>query len=157
MANVEPIAPYLAPLRKSVVVRRSVPDAFALFTTGVNTWWPLRQHSINGARAVRCGMDAHAGGEVYEIAEDGTRCPWGHIAIWDPPTRLVLTWHPGRAADTAQEVEVRFFPAGDETLVELEHRGWQRLGVRAAEIRESYGRGWDRVLGQCFVEAAATS
>jgi uncharacterized protein YndB with AHSA1/START domain len=152
--NVEPIEPYLSPLRKSVIVRRSVPEAFDLFTSGLNRWWPLRQYSINGERAVRCGMDAQAGGEVYEIAEDGTRCSWGRIAIWEPPTRLVLTWHPGRAPGTAQEVEVRFSQSGEMTVVELEHRGWQALGEGAAAAREAYGRGWEVVLGQRFAEAA---
>jgi hypothetical protein len=27
-------------------------------------------------------------------------------------------------------------------LVELEHRGWERLGAIAEEARKSYGEGW---------------
>ena len=64
-----------------------------------------------------------------------------------------MTWHPGREADTAQEVEVRFTEASGGTLVELEHRGWASLGAQAAEMREGYVGGWEHVLGECFAPA----
>ena len=55
---------------------------------------------------------------------------------------------------TAQEVEVRFSADGGGTLVELEHRGWQKLGARAAEARAGYDEGWTVVLGEHFAAAA---
>jgi hypothetical protein len=39
------------------------------------------------------------------------------------------------------------------TRVELEHRGWERLGAEAGEVREEYAQGWPVVLGH-FVPAA---
>jgi uncharacterized protein YndB with AHSA1/START domain len=46
------------------------------------------------------------------------------------------------------EVEVRFLPDGDGTRVELEHRGWERVGAEAAEVHEAYGspQGWATTL-----------
>jgi hypothetical protein len=45
-------------------------------------------------------------------------------------------------------VEIRFLPDGDGTRVELEHRGWERVGAEAAEVREAYGspQGWVTTL-----------
>jgi len=155
VTNVEPIEPYLEPLRKSVTVDRSVAEAFETFTAGLARWWPLERYSISQERAKTCGIEPRAGGEVYEIRDDGVRCVWGKVVAWDPPHRLVLSWHPGREPETAQEVEVRFTEASGKTRVELEHRGWQQLGDRAAASRESYAGGWDYVLGTAFAEACA--
>ena len=68
---------------------------------------------------------------------------------WDPPHRVVLTWHPGQDADAASEVEVRFTASeGGGTRVELEHRGWERFGESAMLRRHGYvGPGaWGHVL-----------
>jgi hypothetical protein len=150
---VEPIAPYLEPLRVSVRVQRAPADAFELFTGGLARWWPLATHSIGQAHAQSCVIEPRAGGAVYETDDDGTRHPWGRVRVWEPPRRLVLFWHPGRPEEQRQEVEVRFEPDGAGTRVELEHRDWQKLGADAARGRESYGRGWARVL-QEYVEAS---
>jgi hypothetical protein len=50
-------------------------------------------------------------------------------------------------------VEIRFVLEGDATRVELEHRGWDRLGDEAAEARDGYDSGWDLVLGS-YAEVA---
>ena len=73
----------------------------------------------------------------------------------EPPHRFVVTWHPGRAADTAQEVEIRFVAVTGGTRVELEHRGWTKLGKDAAAARESYAEGWPFVFDHCFVEGCS--
>jgi uncharacterized protein YndB with AHSA1/START domain len=64
-----------------------------------------------------------------------------------------MSWHPGRPLAVAQEVEVRFTPEGDGTRVDLEHRGWETLGVEAADARASYEGGWRTVLGTHFAGA----
>lgn len=53
-------------------------------------------------------------------------------------------------------VEVTFTAEGDGTRVQVEHRGWERLGLeRGQEARDEYAAedGWPFVLG-CY-EAAA--
>jgi uncharacterized protein YndB with AHSA1/START domain len=66
----------------------------------------------------------------------------------------VLEWRPSRTPTTPTEVEVRFAADGDGTRLELEHRGWERLGARAEAARAGYDGGWVSVIG-AFKEAAA--
>ena len=66
-----------------------------------------------------------------------------------------FTWHPGRDAETGQEVDVRFRADGAATCVDLEHRGWEKLGERMAEVVPQYDSGWDDVLGRRYAEAAS--
>jgi uncharacterized protein YndB with AHSA1/START domain len=152
-SNVEPIEPYLEPLCKSVTVSCSVEHAFEVFTGRIGSWWPLAQYSVGQDRARDCAIEPKVGGEVYEVRDDGERAPWGRVLAWEPPRRFAMTWHPGREADTAQEVEVRFEDTAEGTRVQLEHRGWAVLGEKARETRESYSGGWDHVFGECFAAA----
>ena len=84
---------------------------------------------------------------------DGAEGNWGTVLVWEPPSRVVLAWKPNTTPDPPTEVEVRFTPQGDGTLVELEHRGWERLGVAAERARAGYGQGWVGVLA-LFASAA---
>jgi uncharacterized protein YndB with AHSA1/START domain len=144
-------------IRRAVTVRRTPEEAFDLFTEGIGTWWPLESHSIGSGRegvtAETAVMEGREGGRLYERMSDGAEANWGTILVWDPPRRVVISWHvnPERAAPT--EVEVRFLAEGDGTRVELEHRGWERLGADAEEARSGYLTGWERVLGR-FAGAA---
>ena len=152
-SNVERIEPYLEPLRKSVTVSCPADHAFEVFTGRIGSWWPLARYSIGQDRARDCSIEPAVGGAVYEVRDDGERLPWGRVLAWDPPRRFAMTWHPGRGADTAQEVEVCFEDTPEGTRVELEHRGWAALGDQARETREGYSGGWDHVLGERFVAA----
>ena len=136
-------------VRRSVTVNRSVEDAFRLFTEGMSTWWPFETHSIgkDGADPDEAVLEGGEGGRLYERMADGHTSHWATVLVWEPPTRIVLSWElrPNRPAT---EVEVRFSPAGDGTRVDLEHRGWERLGAAAAEARAGYDTGWEYVLGR---------
>lgn len=151
--SVDPIAPYLEPLLKSVHVERTPSEAFEVFTAGIGRWWPLSAYSIRQEHAVTCVIEPRPGGAVYERDDAGERFPWGQVLVWEPPRRFAMTWHPGRPAETAQEVEVTFEAEGSGTRVRLEHRGWQKLGAGAEEARAGYGPGWDDVLGRHFAGA----
>jgi uncharacterized protein YndB with AHSA1/START domain len=151
--TVEPIQPYLEPVRKSVVVERTPGEAFEIFTARLAQWWPLERFSLGQADARSCVLEPRVGGEVYEVDARGARSSWGRVLVWEPPGRLVMSWHPGMPPEAAQEVEVRFTPKGSGTLVELEHRGWARLGGRAKDARDSYEGGWPAVLGEYFAGA----
>ena len=142
-------APDLVPsIVKTVTVPLDPDRAFALFTTGIDQWWPLEPHSVGGATSL--GVTLSADGIVEKLA-DGTTTTWGEILQWQPPSRVVMTWHPGADAGPAQtQVAVTFESTPDGTLVRLEHSGWER--VEPAR-RAGYGTGWDVVLA-AFVSAA---
>lgn len=140
-------------IRKSVVVDAPPEKAFRVFTEGIDAWWPLSTHSASRERAETVVLEGRVGGRFYEKTTDGHEIAWGEVTVWDPPHRLSYTWHPGRAPETAQEVEMRFVAEGGRTRVELEHRGWEKLGDDAVEAIRSYDTGWDLVLGQSYAAA----
>ena len=74
-------------------------------------------------------FEPRVGGRIYERTKAGVEHDWGRIVVWDPPRRLVYRWHLRVDAADATEVDITFVPrAGDRTLVQIEHRGWERLG-----------------------------
>jgi uncharacterized protein YndB with AHSA1/START domain len=134
------------PILRSAHVARPVDEAFAVFTDRIGAWWPLPSHGVFGADA---GGLAFEDGLLVERATDGRTSVWGEVVRWEPPHRVVLTWHPGRDADDSSEVEVRFAPVdGGGTRVELEHRGWERFGEDAVARRRTYvgPSAWGHVL-----------
>jgi len=133
-------------VRKSIAVRCSPEQAFSLFTEGVASWWPLATHSVGHERARSAVFEGRIGGRIYEIWDDGQEHEWGEVLVWEPPHRVVYSWQPNPERPAGTEVEVRVAPEGDGARVELEHRGWERLGAEAAEAHESYAGGWDTVL-----------
>ena len=86
------------------------------------------------------------GGELYELAEGDKRAHWGRVTAWEPPRRLVISWHVNPETAGPTEFEVTFTPEGEGTRVELEHRNWEAAGDGAAEMRDRYDGGWDIVL-----------
>ena len=139
-------APGAPPVLRSALVARPLDEAFAVFTRQIGAWWPLPTHGIFGAEAGALGFEE---GHLVERAVDGRTSVWGEVLAWEPPHRIVLTWHPGQEADQASEVEVRFTASeGGGTRVELEHRGWERFGPDALRRRHGYvGPGaWGHVL-----------
>ncbi len=127
----------------------SVPPerAFEVFTRHMGDWWPLQQFSIAEERAVAVRFEEWSGGKVFEIVDDGTEWEWAEVLAWEPPHRLVLAWHPTKEPTVSTEVEIRFTASDGGTRVDLEHRGWERLGDLAAVARVDYEQGWLPVLG----------
>ena len=89
-----------------------------------------------------------AGGHVLEHLSNGQSLSWAEVLVWEPPTRLVLAWKPNSTENPPTEVEIRFTPDEVGTLVELEHRGWERLGELAEQAKVGYGTGWIYNLGR---------
>jgi uncharacterized protein YndB with AHSA1/START domain len=141
------------PISRTVTVRRSSERAFRVFTEEMGTWWPLDTHSIAvdqglGQRAENLKVAAREGGRIEEVLQDGTTRDWGGIVVWEPPHRVVYSWKPNDHPIPPTEVDVRFIPQGDGTVVELEHRGWEHLGDWAQRVRPLYASegGWIMVL-----------
>jgi uncharacterized protein YndB with AHSA1/START domain len=150
----------IEPIHASVHVRLEPAAAFELFTERLDTWWPFEKHSRaesdfegQDVKVERIEFQGHAGGQVLEHLSNGQVLPWAVVVSWEPPTRLLLDWKPNSTPRPPTELEVRFTPDGDGTLVELEHRGWERLGEIAEEARSGYGTEWVKVLGRFGEEA----
>jgi uncharacterized protein YndB with AHSA1/START domain len=148
-------------VRQSVVVDAPQDRAFAVFTEGMTSWWPLDSHTIGEKPAVAAVIEQRAGGRWFERAGDGTECDWGRVLEWDPPHRVLLSWEITcdwrHDAGVRTEVEVRFHAEDDgRTRVDLEHRGLESYADRAEEMRGIFDSdgGW-RGLLQRFAGAAA--
>ena len=112
----------------------------------MDAWWPFHRYSIFQQRARAVEFEPRIGGDVTEVSDTGERSPWGKLIAWEPPSRFVMTWHPGRGAEGAQELEVRFIERDGGKLVQLEQRGWDVVLDQAAAAREGYDQGWNEVL-----------
>ena len=143
-------------VEKSVTVSVPVERAFDVFTAEIGTWWPLRTHAVDTERSETVVMEGRVGGRLYERTPSGEEHVWGTLVDWEPPNRIVYSWHPGRGEETAQEVEITFSPEGDGTRVDIRHYGWEKLGDRLEDTIASYQEGWDKVIAS-YAQAAERS
>ena len=142
-----------APLRMSVDVACSVEHAFTVWTSRIDAWWP-RDHTVTG-QADLVVLQTGVGGRIYERTSDGVEHDWGEVTVWKPPTQLAYLWHLGADRADATEVEIRFLAQGEgATRIEIEHRGWQRLGPSGDEWRDRNRAGWQTLLPHFLTEIA---
>jgi uncharacterized protein YndB with AHSA1/START domain len=116
----------VAPVKKALLVKATPERAFEVFTSRFDAWWP-KTHHIGKAPMKEAVIEPHDGGRWYEKGEDGSECNWGKVLAWEPPSRLILSWHINGKFELDErvmsEVEVRFIAEGaGVTRVELEHR-----------------------------------
>lgn len=142
----------IEPVTSEVEVELPQREAFEFFTSHLSRWWPLETHSVSGKRTETAIFELGEGGEIFELAENSEKVLWGTVLEFQPPERVVFSWHPGRPPETAQEIEVRFEATPGGTRVSLEHRGWESFGEGAGKTRELYVGGWAYVLGECYSE-----
>jgi uncharacterized protein YndB with AHSA1/START domain len=148
-------------VRREITVDASPEKAFQVFTERFDAWWP-RGHSIAEPEMLQAILEPRQGGRWYERGVDGSETDWGEVLTWDPPHRLVLSWHIGGdwTYDPANfsEIEATFTPAGDGTRVQLEHRHFERHGATADALREAVGGegGWNGLL-KLYAEALGSS
>jgi uncharacterized protein YciI len=132
------------PIRREILVDADPAVAFDVFTGAIGQWWPLDEKSVHGKGATV----AFDEGRLIEHSADGEAAVWGTVTRWEPPEAVAFTWHPGRPAERASHVEVTFAAAGAQTLVRLEHTGWDAFDDPAA-ARAEYEHGWPLVL-DCY-------
>ena len=151
----------LPPITGIVTVALPIARAFEVFTGSIDTWWPHQYH-IGQADIAEVVLEPHVGGRWFEKGVDGSECYWGRVLAWEPPQRVVFTWQingmwqfdPDPAH--ASEIEALFRADGpDQTIVEVEHRHFERLvagqGVHGAI---NGGGGWELLLAG-YAKAAA--
>lgn len=138
----------IKPVRKSVRVTLSPDDAFRRFTEQISDWWPLPGYSVGQDKSSHVVFGSAVGEQIVEHLADGSTETWGTIIEWEPGSRVVFTWHPGRSPQEETQVAVMFRRGEGETEVELVHTGWEVLGDEALDTRNGYDGGWAVVLGR---------
>ena len=145
----------IEPIRIAFEVSCPAPRAFEVWTARIGQWWPA-DHTVTAEPDLTVMLEGHAGGRIFERTRDGTEHDWGEVTVWDPPRRLAYLWHLRRDRADATEVDVRFVDQGAATtLVEIEHRGWERLGAEGETSRDRNHGGWATLLPH--FRAAATA
>ncbi|MPZ33689.1 MAG: ATPase [Rhodospirillales bacterium] len=146
---------------KTTLVQAPPAVAWRVFTEQMGAWWPLAVYKIGQVNAVDAVLEPRVGGRWYERGDDGSTCDWGRVLLWEPPSRLVLSWDVNADwqydPDLQTEIEVRFIAQGESaTRVELEHRKLDRYGARRDEMRRIFNTegDWGRLLAMFAARAA---
>jgi len=138
-------------VRTSITVEAPIEQAFALFTEGIGRWWPPEHHILD-ADLAEMVFEPYEGGHVYDRGVDGSECHWARVLIYQPPSRVVISWdiNPRWEIESdpqkTSEVDVRFVSEGpDRTHVELEPRTPDRHGEGWEAVRDAVGSpdGWN--------------
>lgn len=145
----------IPPVRQSVEVPLEPAAAFELFTTGIARWWPIRTHFSRGPVETLI-FDGREGGDLKEVCTDGVVVTYGRVLVWQPPSRVVISWFVSPELGAPTEVEVRFTATEAGCRVDLEHRGFEAHGeARGRKERDSYAGGWPGVLALFGQRASA--
>jgi len=149
-------------VRRSIVVKAPIERAFRVFTAEMPTWWSPDHHLIEAELADML-FEPRVGGHIKDIGVDGSECAWATVLAYEPPHRVLFSWNitldwklesdPERAS----RVEVRFTAQDAETtLVELEHRDFDRHGEGWESMRDAVGSpgGWSLEAYAAAAQAA---
>jgi uncharacterized protein YndB with AHSA1/START domain len=130
--------------------------AFQIFTGEIGLWWrPNPLFAFTPRSPGTLAFEGGEGGRLTETLASGKVFEIGRVRVWAPPERLVFSWRQATfSADQDTEVEVRFEPAGEETRVTVEHRGWDsvpqahvaRHGFPAQVFLTRHGEWWRALL-----------
>ena len=134
------------PIRMSFEVGCSRAHAFDTWTAKISTWWP-RSHTVSADPGAIAVLERRTGGRIFERTPAGEEHDWGEVTAFDPPRSLTYLWHIRRDRADATEVSISFHELGaDRTRVDVEHRGWERLGEAAAAWRDRNLAAWGSLL-----------
>ncbi len=140
----------LGPIVKSVDVKRTRDEAFAIFVNDIARWWPLahtRAKDSTGEKTVAIVIEAKVGGRIYETLNTGETRDWGEVLHIEIGRRLVMSFQMGRPKAASGDVEILFEPLDAHSCrVVLTHSHWERLGDQAAAMHAAFDRGWDDVF-----------
>ena len=143
-----------ASVRASIVVDARLERAFQVFTHDFGRFKPA-EHNLLGVEIAETVFEARVGGHLYDRGVDGSECRWATVLVYEPPTRVVLSWNisPRWQIETdpakVSEWEVRFVAESpDRTRVEIEHRNLDRHGDGWEGVRDGVDgdQGWPLYL-----------
>lgn len=140
----------------SVFVRVSVDDAFEVFTREIDLWWRTGPaYRIAGRRRGRLVFEPELGGRLFETFEsarperpEGHTIEIGRVITWEPPRRLAFSWRGVNfKPHELTQVEVRFEPSGEGTMVTVRHSGWSSLPADHPARHGLVGPAFSRKIG----------
>ena len=143
-------------VQRAIVVNVPIADAFSTFVNRFGDFKP-REHNMLGVPIARTTFDAHVGGHIYDVGEDGSECRWARVLAYEPPNRVVFSWDISPYwqievdSERTSEVEVRFVSETPQrTRVELEHRNLERHGDGWEGVRDGVANdgGWPLYLAR---------
>jgi uncharacterized protein YndB with AHSA1/START domain len=151
--------------RVSVTVPAPPAEAFRIYTERQIEWQPPEHLTVKDPQSV--SMEPRVGGRFYERGADGTEIVRGTITVWEPPSRLALTWRigpgwrPAPDDENASVIEVEFSPVGPGstevvfTYTHLERHGEMAPVLRAAVANPGPGSAVERYAEAVRRHAAA--
>ncbi|HLD94618.1 MAG TPA: SRPBCC domain-containing protein [Anaerolineales bacterium] len=134
---------------ESIYIRASKAKVFEAFVNHIGEWWPFKgkfsySFAPESTQPKLIQFEARTGGRFYETFANGEQYEIGTITAWQPPDQLSFTWK-GEEYKAPTLVEVQFTQAEDQTKITLTHSGWEAAGL--PDYAESYGVGWEEILG----------
>jgi uncharacterized protein YndB with AHSA1/START domain len=136
----------------SVFVAVEPAAAFEVFTQETDLWWRRGLHyRLAGRRPGALCFESGVGGrlfETYETPSGPLVYEVGRVTVWEPPSRLMLTWRNANfAPDEHTELEVRFEASGTGTRVTVRHGGWAALRPDHPARHGLEGAAFSRMMG----------
>lgn len=150
-------------VRKHIDVAAPPEHAFAVFTSGIDSWWPRTHHVQSGT--LKCiGLEPRVGGRMWEENDAGDVCSWGRVLTWEPPRVFAFAWLIGTdwappAPDAVgSRVTVTFTPTEGGTRVELVHDQLEAHGPSWPQMKDAVAGdgGWMAGLRR-FAEVAGNA
>ena len=107
----------IEPFRLAFDLRAPQDHAFDVYTRDIDRWWPA-SHTQTGRSDLRIVMEGRAGGRIFEQTPEGDEFDWGRVQVWEPPGRLVYSWHLRRDPAEWTEVAIVFtFPNNEADAI----------------------------------------
>lgn len=136
----QPTAADVADIVETCIVPRETEEAFSGFHEYLHLWWPA-EFSTFGE-----GMHPEfESGSLTETSLDEKTALWAKVREICPDEVLAMDWFLGHSPTISTNVELRFEPQGDGTLVTLLHSGFSRL-PDGQEVRDRLAGQWRNVV-----------
>jgi uncharacterized protein YndB with AHSA1/START domain len=146
----------ISPIEETVMVAAEPDQAFDLFVTQFDAWWPPEYtYSGSAERLTSISLGREPGALCTELGPHGFRVDWGRTLAIEPGRKILFLWQiaadrtPQPDPEQSSEVEVLFEAAADfATCIRLVHRAFDRCGDGAAAYRDQMAseQGWPFIL-----------
>jgi len=139
-------------IKKSLLLALPPGDAFHLFTSRINEWWPPDNRHTSDPKSTLHLVES---GRFFERASDGREVDLGRVLVWEASRRIVLDFYVATGPDHPTQVEVRFDADASGTRVTVTHGPKPESAAQWDDRASRYERAWQRVFTS-LADAAAS-